>query len=81
MADMQKLSWAAKGWIVILLGCCFILGSAVMLYRGDVGHGMPITRKDDPIFFWIQIAITFAIGVYITRLGVYTRNRGDDGEN
>jgi hypothetical protein len=78
---MENLSWPVRGWIAIVIGCCFILGSAAMLYRGDVGHVMPITRENDPIFFWSQIATIFAVGVSIIKLGVYSLSREDDDEN
>jgi hypothetical protein len=81
IVGMEKLSRAAGGWLVIVIGCCIMLGTAVMLYRGDVGHVIPITRKNDPIFFWSEIAIFFAFGAYIVRLGIYTLSRKDDGEN
>jgi hypothetical protein len=65
---------------VIVIGCCIMLGTGVMLYKGDVGHVIPITRKNDPIFFWSEIAIFFAVSAYIVRLGIYTLSREDERE-
>jgi hypothetical protein len=79
MGGMEKHSRTVRGWFVILIGCCFFLGTAVMLYRGKVGRfNVVVTRKDSPIFYWAEVLLIFATEIYVTWLGVETLSRDEE---
>ena len=71
---------AVRGWVPILIGCCFFIGTAVMLYRGKIGGGVRVVvqRKDAPGFYWAEVLLIFGAGIYVTWLGVSALSDDED---